>query len=743
MYKKGEIMTKDQIQLETPSVIVSVESRKGGVGKTTAALCLGRILRKQEYAVLVLDMDVTGTNAADIAVSPFWSSDLHVICQKSKDDNGKAMIPANLLALFDECFMTGKTVPAFSTESPGAGDMSVNFERVNVLGSQIYRMEDLETAKEKTQDKKKCALTCLERPSVLFDDLHTLWLLDFIRQLVGDFCRFVRAPGSSNKKIAIIIDNSPGYVGIAPAIHEWLTDCGPDIGKFLTVTSLDAQDFNACGRAIDSLHDLYRTKWETSRLFLNAGEPGSGISVAKEQQAFFMRLATARSTHSTSADQLAFFRGGSHSSRRSEDRDGKAFLDAPRKYIGLLINRVPRAVKGGHLAYEFPNSSTNGLNSVVESPPHAEVAAKWREHMVSYDEYIENQFLLQSLQRGRRRPERRIHHLLKTIDHAVKRVSMEMQGADGAMAFFGGDGEKNGRLSSRLITCNELVTQARSALDDAGLGHLARLVRDEWLPGSIIPSFRRSLSNLLLEHDFPYFEMMPFELDAEPLNYHAQEFVRNLKKNIVMEIQKSDGIANNFDEGVVDTLSGVMASLVGLSFNSPLWHSPLSDELTGLFAGILSIELRHWKQRVVGRSSRHGVQQFLAQESVNHSEIKKEFMMSRSFMFFNRHMMRAEGDSAFSDFYSVCTSSQARLIDFAADTQFLLRLIQFMVHEEKDRLGLFPFVRGLAEDVIERKTVRHDEAPARMAKALQSAEYFGEFDNVLSRILRNWGVANG
>jgi len=53
-------------------LIVSVESRKGGVGKTTAALCLSRLLRKREYAVLVLDLDVTGTNAADIAESPFW-----------------------------------------------------------------------------------------------------------------------------------------------------------------------------------------------------------------------------------------------------------------------------------------------------------------------------------------------------------------------------------------------------------------------------------------------------------------------------------------------------------------------------------------------------------------------------------------------------------------------------------------------------------------------------------------------
>ncbi len=734
-------MSDGSKQSHFPDLIVSVESRKGGVGKTTAALCLGRILRRQGYAVLVLDMDVTGTDAAEIAGSPFWSSDLHVIRQRSSDEKDRdSEVPVNLLALFDECFMTGQPLPDFSIASPEAVGLPVNLDRVNVLGSQIYRIEGQQRSESNRPNQ---GMTCLERPSVLFDDLHTLWLLDFIRQLVADFCRIVCTSDSSDQRSAIIIDNSPGYVGIAPTIHEWLTDCGPIVGKFVTVTSLDAQDLQACGRAVCALHDLYRAKWQTSRLFLNASDAGSGFALAKEQEAFFMRLATARSESGASTEQLAFFTGGHHSSRHSGDNDGKAFRDAPWKYIGLLINRVPRAVKRGHLAYEFSSADINALCSVVQAPSHREGITGWREHMVSYDEYIENQFLLQSLQRGRRRPERRLHRLLDTIDHAIERLGMEMQSPEGAVAIFGADGDSPRHLHSRLITCNEIVTRARSALDDAGLGHLARLIHDEWLPGSIIPSFRSALSNLLRESDFPYFEMVPFELDTGPVNPDAQEFVRDLREHVVMAMRESERSASDLDEGTVHTLSGVMASLAGLSLTSPLWHSPLREELVGLFAGVLSIELLHWNKRSAGKSARHGVQRFLAQESVEHSEIEKELMMSRRFRFFRHHMMRAEGESAFSDFYSVCTSSQARLLDFAADAQFLLRLMQFMVREEMERRGLFPFVRGLAEAVIDEKTVRHEEAPARMAKALQSAEYFGEFDKVLRRILRNWGVVNG
>jgi hypothetical protein len=727
-------------QPESPSLIVSVESRKGGVGKTTAALCLGRILRRQGYAVLLLDMDVTGTNAADIAASPFWSSDLHVIRQRPTNDNEvNTERPANLLALFDECFMTGRAVPAFVGASPNALGLSVDLHRVNVFGSQIYKTEDQQSAKVKGSNR---GLTCLERPSVLFDDLHTLWLLDFIQHLISDFCRVVRTSDTPNR-IAVIIDNSPGYVGIAPAIHEWLTDSGPVVGKFMIVTSLDAQDLHACGRAVEAVHGLYRTKWETSRLFLSACEAGGGFSLAREQESFFLRLATTRSASDTSSDQLAFFRPGPRSLRESEGIDGKTVVDAPWRYIGLLVNRVPRAVKRGHLAYEFPSDSANALNSVVQTPPHDEGIPKWREHMVSYDEYIENQFLLQSLQRGRRRPERRLHILRATIDHAIERLSREMDGPDSDIAPLGVDGVNLGRLRTRLITCNELVSRARSALDDAGLGHLARLIHDEWLPGSIVPFFRNTLSSLLRESEFPFFEMMPFELDSGPVNPEAQEFVMDIKKHVLMEIRESTDTAGELDNGVVGSLSSVLASLASLSLTFPMWHTPLRKELVGLLAGVLSIELRHWKQRSDGRSSKHGVQRFLAQETVKHSEIEKDLMMSTRFRFFRHHMMRGEGESGFSDFYAACTSSQARLIDFVADSQFLLRLMQFMVSEKMDRHILFPFVRGLAEDVIERKTVRHEEAPARMAKGMQSAEYFGEFDRVLSQVLRNWGIANG
>lgn len=297
-------MTDGPKQPNFPNLIVSVESRKGGVGKTTAALCLGRILRRRGYAVLVMDMDVTGTNAADIAKSPFWSSDLHVICRPQTNSRVEKK-SVNLLELFDELFMSGQTVPRFTIASQEADCLPVDLEKVNVFGSQIYHTKDPE--KDATLNDR---LTCLGRPSVLFDDLHSLWLLDFLKQRASDFCRAAHSADSPRPQVAIILDNSPGYVGIAPKIHEWLTDCGPVVGKFLTVASLDLQDLLACGRAIDLIHVQYQSKWKTSRLFLEACKTSRGFSLAEEQEAFFFRLATESNKSDDPADQLTFFKTG-------------------------------------------------------------------------------------------------------------------------------------------------------------------------------------------------------------------------------------------------------------------------------------------------------------------------------------------------------------------------------------------------------------------------------------------------
>ena len=107
---------------------------------------------------------------------------------------------------------------------------------------------------------------------------------------------------------------------------------------------------------------------------------------------------------------------------------------------------------------------------------------------------------------------------------------------------------------------------------------------------------------------------------------------------------------------------------------------------------------------------------------------------------FFRHAKMAESGDGFADFYKACTSAQARLIDFAGDSLFLLNLLRCIIKGETETGALFPFIRGIAEDVIINKSVRHEEASAKMAKALQTAEYFCDFDGVLIEVLKDWGI---
>jgi hypothetical protein len=181
----------------SPEYIISVESRKGGVGKTTAALCLGKLLLRKGFEVLLLDTDITGTNVVKALNSPFWKDITHIV---AGIEDGKEQKESNLLELFERGFMAGIRVPCFRHEhQEGNGGLVWKQGMINVIGSEIY-----------SNDKSK--MIC--KPSILFDELHTFWFAKCLEEICSRFKIVV----GENKRAAIVIDNSPGYVGIGPAI---------------------------------------------------------------------------------------------------------------------------------------------------------------------------------------------------------------------------------------------------------------------------------------------------------------------------------------------------------------------------------------------------------------------------------------------------------------------------------------------------------------------------------------------
>lgn len=222
-------------------IYVSVESRKGGVGKTTVALTLAECLIQKGYQVLLVDMDIIGTRVD----GSFLSSRNGSIHEVKRD--GKAV---NLLDLFKKEFMAGNNIPAFAP-ADAAGKKYLTFEtgKCNVIGSNIY------------EDGNGVSL--LEDPRVLYDAFHAYWLLELIKGLTRSF---VSAIGKNND-IAVILDNSPGFSSIEKVINDYLTNIGPELGKVMIVSTIDPQDIAACRQSVTAIENLFAEKMEAGRYY--------------------------------------------------------------------------------------------------------------------------------------------------------------------------------------------------------------------------------------------------------------------------------------------------------------------------------------------------------------------------------------------------------------------------------------------------------------------------------------------
>ena len=202
--------------------IFSVESRKGGVGKTTIALNLAKALVKKKYDVLLIDCDITGTPISKAAMnSSFWSKDVVVSMKDGK--------PYNLIDSFNGVFLRGQ-----DREQEIIDGMNLTPKKVHLIGSEIY-------------DENS---NLIIDPRDLMDDLHSYWFLDYIKRIAKLFCDAMK-----QEKKAIILDNSPGYVGIGRSVREWLTKEGPGKATFVLVSSLDEQDMES---TIDSAEEIQR-----------------------------------------------------------------------------------------------------------------------------------------------------------------------------------------------------------------------------------------------------------------------------------------------------------------------------------------------------------------------------------------------------------------------------------------------------------------------------------------------------
>lgn len=723
--------------MDPDCLFISVESRKGGVGKTTAALNLARILlEEKDYAVLFIDADVTGTNAALGLASPYWQGVCHPI--KHRDQNGSAddAEPANLLELFQTHFMAGKLIPEFGAQEskqesgPPPEGLSFHPTQINVLGSQIYDQS-------RNRNDQQSPLIC--EPSILFDELHAFWFIEFLQVLCQRFMQAVRPPGE-DQATAFIIDNSPGYVGIAPAVQRWLTDLGPERGKFLTVSSLDIQDLRSCRSAVEALHQLLEDKLKGANLFAEAKakKATKGFSLDDRHRAFFLRLVeadahsdvpsqgmTSQNNYQTTSDQrphkgacvdedLSYYR-----KTKLPQRPGEMSAS---DYQGLVINRVPRDVWRGDLEVNWDRLTHKDQ---VGYSPKAFVdllGRNRRKWMVPYDPQIEYQFLHRTVSRLKRSSDEGVRRILRVIETSKNlNIPREIE-----QLLRHGATQDTPRMTWHVITTlrEKIVRIQRQldrvlrALEENGLSRIRDLIRDEWLPTNCVRGFRSRLQGALVEIGYERAELVPWEVETGPVNKDAATFLERLHQTSAV----------NKTQRFLPLVAGV----AGLSMTSPWWHEPASSELAGLFAGYARVQNLHWNQQPKRGKTR--IQKFLFDERLTKESLGLLYDGPGLSGRWRGH------EPLLVDLYGRLTTAEARLLDVRVDAVFLLGLIEAVVRAElRSDSPLMPYIAGIANSVILEKTLSHEEAKRRVVAGLGEAEQMEDFCEVLRSILKRWG----
>ena len=326
-------------------IIISVESRKGGVGKTTIALNLASLLKK-DYHVLILDVDVTGTSINAIQDASIWEESVRLL----KNSKGETI---NLLQFFKKKYLIGDYDMRFSLESNKRGPIQVFSDYINVISSELYGPDG----------------SLLYDPAIIFDEIHDFWLVDMIQRIAKSFSQVFDDKGS-----VIILDNSPGYVGLGKSIHDFLTDIGPKRGKFLSVSSLDCQDIDSCLKAIYNIHSMVCGKVEGANCY---HDKGASLSALKEgvESATFNRLAIGD-------ESLKYYSSGTIT---------KPQLDS---YQGILFNKVPITVKNGQYVYHF-----DGFNNEYLKDTYVALCGDDpRPYMIPFDQSIHYQFFRRNIE---------------------------------------------------------------------------------------------------------------------------------------------------------------------------------------------------------------------------------------------------------------------------------------------------------------------------------------------------------
>lgn len=343
--------------------IYSIESRKGGVGKSTIALNLASELIKDEELVLLLDCDITGTSIAEPAKnSPYWRDKTNVLSYV--DDKGETK-ELNLIQYFLDTYVKGKgNCGSFIKEG------NIILDKVNVIGSMLNG-----TIKEASTNSKW-----------LMDELHSYWMVEFIQTIISE-----SEPLYNNKMVHVIVDNSPGYNTFNLALHAFMYKIGPLDAKYLLVSTLDSQDLKANLETAVEITKNVDNRTRVAKYYI-IKEKESEKKTEKETGKEIQNLEIERLIE-TNEDIKGFFFDLIENKQMLNIYSDGVYVNSD--YISLVINKIPSAVRNNYTVVGYKEMLGNRFDFFLHISGSKDSLTP--NNLIFYDESIVYQYYLQYL----------------------------------------------------------------------------------------------------------------------------------------------------------------------------------------------------------------------------------------------------------------------------------------------------------------------------------------------------------
>lgn len=631
--------------------LISVESRKGGVGKTTAALNLGYLL-KEKYHVLLLDIDVTGTSIRAIQESRFWINDTYLLT----DNTGN---PINLLQYYSNSYLRGDSMFSFTSLQEKDG-VVVKENAINVMASELYG-EDA---------------SLLYDPSLLLDNIHVYWLTRMITSICEDFSRCF----DDEKSSVIILDNSPGFVGIGKAVHDILTDVGPEQAKFLTVASLDIQDLESSLKSVYLLHQEYLDKYNGARF----------PETQKGDEDFYSRVKL-----SGSAD-FSYYR----------ENHEEVQLNY---YQGLIINKVAKNIVEGRTRYNYRRSLTPKLEVIYNSL----YGNRIKDYLVPFDNVLLTQFygVFEEKANSQKKNLSTLKKRLATIDGQLRLL----EDLDAESLPYD--------LLRRANGLDRTVDMLKGALIASGYEVIASKFNQEWSPTSPLRTLLDNLKEVGIASEGFELYFPKRERTEKEMSYFDRITDKALQYATI-------------NQELVWFASAVAAVTCELSFcysNKFLWDVNMvwRDGMAwagdkGKWADTVNVVLLDWMDRIVERYVSHDSNKYLA-----------SFVISEDASMYNNILRELYNNDGFVESFKTCVS---RLMDIVPDMRTMLNLMRAItVYNEGSYSVDVDYVPFLNHKIIDK---RYDYGLAKemMFRELRDANYMDAYRDVLGNVLANWKI---